>query len=110
MSTHGLSRRSFIHSAAAATVGLGVARSAHLRVQGANDRIVLAVMGTNGRGAQLAKLLSQQPGAEVGHICEVEDKAMAKVDHLGRPELQRFQDRGAGARRDLPRGARQPTR
>jgi len=78
MSTHGLSRRSFIHSAAAATVGLGVARSARLQAQGANARIVLAVMGTNGRGAQLARLLSQQPGAEVGYICEVEDKAMAK--------------------------------
>ena len=88
MTTHDITRRSFIQSAAAATVGVGVARSARLQAQGANDRIVLAVMGTNGRGAQLAKLLSQQPGAEVGYICDVEDKALARgspPSRAGRP-------------------------
>jgi len=65
MSTRDPSRRSFMQSAAIATVGLGVAGSAGLQAQGANDRIVLAVMGTNGRGAQLAKILSAQPGAEM---------------------------------------------
>jgi predicted dehydrogenase len=35
-------------------------------------------MGTNGRGAHLAKLYSRQPGVEVGWICDVEEKALAK--------------------------------
>ncbi|MFO7692001.1 MAG: Gfo/Idh/MocA family oxidoreductase [Vicinamibacterales bacterium] len=78
MASHEVSRRSFIQTTAAATVGLGVAGSVQLRAQGANDRIVLAVMGTNGRGAQLAKLLSGMPGSEVGFICDVDDEATAK--------------------------------
>ena len=40
---------------AAATVGPGVAGSASLRAQGANDRTLTAVIGTNGRGAQHAR-------------------------------------------------------
>ena len=78
MSSHDVSRRAFIQTTAAATVGLGVAGSAHLHAQGANDRIVLAVIGTNGRGAQHAKMFSRMPGVEVGFICDPEEKALAK--------------------------------
>jgi predicted dehydrogenase len=78
MAQHDVSRRSFIQTAAAATVGIGVTGRAGLRAQGANDRIVVAIMGTNGRGAQHAKLFSRVPGVEVGYICDVEEKALAK--------------------------------
>ncbi len=78
MTTHDISRRSFIQTAAAAAVGLGVTGSPGLRAQGANDRISVAVMGTNSRGAHLAKLFSRQPGVEVSWICDVEEKALAK--------------------------------
>ncbi len=78
MSSHDVSRRSFIQTTAAATVGLGVAGSASLHAQGANDRIVLAVIGTNGRGAQHAKMFSRMPGVEVGFICDPDEKALAK--------------------------------
>ena len=78
MGTNEVSRRSFIQTTAAATVGLGVAASDRLQARGANDRVVVAIMGTNGRGAQHAKLFSGMPGAEVGYICDVEEKALAK--------------------------------
>ena len=78
MSSHDVSRRSFIQTTAAATVGLGVAGSARLQAQGANDRIVVAIVGTNGRGAQHAKMFSRMPGVEVGFICDPEEKALAK--------------------------------
>jgi predicted dehydrogenase len=78
MAAHEVSRRAFIEKTAAATVGLGVAGSVHLRAQGANDRIVLAVMGVNGRGSQLARVLAGIPGVEVGCICDVDDSALAK--------------------------------
>ncbi len=73
-----VSRRTFIQATATATVGLGVSRAAAFQAAGANDRIVLAVAGTNGRGAQLARLLASLPGTEVGCICDVEEKALAK--------------------------------
>jgi len=76
--SHEVSRRSFIQSTAAATVGMSVSGASAFQASGANDRVVLAVVGTNGRGAQLAKLFSKLPGSEVGYICDVEEKALAK--------------------------------
>ncbi len=78
MSTNEVSRRSFIQTTAAATIGLGVSGAAAFQSKGANDRIVLAIVGTNGRGAQHAKMFSRMPGVEVGFICDVEDTALAK--------------------------------
>jgi len=76
--SHEVSRRSFIQATAAATVGMSVSGASAFQAKGANDRVVLAVVGTNGRGAQLAKLFSKLPGSEVGYICDVEEKALAK--------------------------------
>jgi predicted dehydrogenase len=79
MPSHDVSRRSFIQTATAATVGLGVAGApAILRAQGTGDKVVVAVMGVNGRGAQLARLFARAPNTEVGCLCEVDDKATAK--------------------------------
>ncbi len=76
--SHEVSRRSFIQATAAATVGMSVSGASAFQAGGANDRVLLAVVGTNGRGAQLAKLFSKLPGSEVGYICDVEEKALAK--------------------------------
>ena len=74
-------RREFVRSAAATGLGLSVApelaRTA-VRSASANDRITVAVMGTNSRGAALARTFARQPGAEVAFICDVEDGALAK--------------------------------
>jgi predicted dehydrogenase len=99
MTTHDVSRRSFIQTAAAATVGLGVTGSPHLHARGANDRIVLAVVGTNGRGAQHAKMFSRMPGVEVGWICDVEEKALAR----GLAAVSPSQDHPARLERDFRR-------
>ena len=56
MAPQEVSRRSFIQAVAAGTVGLSVTGAPALQAQGANDRIVLAVMGVNRRGAQSARI------------------------------------------------------
>ena len=78
MAPHEVSRRSFIQTAAAATVGFSAIGAPAIQAQGANDKIVLAVMGVNGRGSQLARLLAGMPNTEVGYIVDVDDKAIAK--------------------------------
>ena len=77
------SRRKFIKQAAAAGVGLTLGGSSlsarsYANVVGANERIQVAIMGTNGRGSGMARLFQQQPLANVIYICDVEEKAMAK--------------------------------
>ena len=76
--SHDVSRRSFIQTTAAATIGMGVSGASAFQARGANDKVVVAIVGTNGRGAQHAKMFSRLPGSEVAYICDVEEQALAK--------------------------------
>src|SRR4051812_12360207 len=79
------SRRKFIKnmtasSAAVAIGGIasGFSPKSYRKIIGANDRITVGVMGTNGRGAGMAANFAQQKNTEVIYICDVEEKALAK--------------------------------
>jgi predicted dehydrogenase len=74
-------RRDFVKSAAVTGVALNVApglAGATTRRPAPSDRVTVAVMGTNSRGAALARVFARQPDAEVGVICDVEEGALAK--------------------------------
>jgi hypothetical protein len=76
------SRRDFIRKTALAATGLsigGLAFSAksYARIAGSNERINLAVMGTNSRGAGMARLFQSFDTADVICVCDVDDKALA---------------------------------
>jgi predicted dehydrogenase len=92
-----LSRRSFVgRGLSAAALGAGTtllnrAESARaddkaaspdpkssINADAANNKLVLAVMGTNGRGTALASGFTKQSGAEVEWIIDVDDEAAAK--------------------------------
>ena len=54
------SRRNFIKKVAAGSsvmalggVGYGLSAASYSRIKGANDRIVMGIMGTNGRGKSI---------------------------------------------------------
>ncbi len=71
-------RRSFIRqgsllgAAAAAAVGsTGVVRAA--ADTSPNDKIVVGIMGTAGRGTALASLFASMPDAAVKYVCDVDD-------------------------------------
>jgi predicted dehydrogenase len=66
-----MDRRTFIKSSA---VALGAA--SHLVA--ANDKITVAVIGTNGRGLEHLGCLTDLPGVEVKYICDVDDRAITK--------------------------------
>ena len=79
------SRRSFIKKVAAGTsalaiggVGYGFSPASYSRIMGANDRIRMGIMGTNGRGKSMAANFALQKNTDVLCICDVEDKALAK--------------------------------
>ncbi len=75
-----VSRRGFLQVTVAsgagysALVGAGALRA----LENPNERIVVGVMGTNGRGARLAGLFASIAGCEVGYICDVDERAVAK--------------------------------
>ncbi|MCA9246842.1 MAG: Gfo/Idh/MocA family oxidoreductase [Planctomycetales bacterium] len=71
-----LNRRSFVHTSATAAATLAFARSA--AANRANNKLVAAVMGTNGRGSALARSFLALENTEVAYICDPEDGALAK--------------------------------
>ncbi len=79
------SRRKFIKKVAVGSsavaiggIGYGFSASSYSRIKGANERIIMGIMGTNGRGKSMAANFALQENTEVGYICDVEDKALAK--------------------------------
>lgn len=73
-------RRDFIKNTGAfiALGAMGFSAKSYGRIVGANDRIMVGVMGTNGRGSGMAANFARQKNTEVVYICDVEEKALAK--------------------------------
>ena len=66
-----LTRRTFLMSSAAAVAAAPSLTAA------ANDKIVVGVMGTGGRGTHLARSFAQQPNVEVAVVCDVDPARVA---------------------------------
>ena len=92
MSTY-KSRREFVKKAAVSAAGIGLLGSYSIPASGkvsVSDRVSVAVLGTNSRGAALASGFARTPGVEVSFICDVDDNAIAKgvdaVRKAGQPK------------------------
>jgi predicted dehydrogenase len=87
--TDSIDRRRFFGVAAA--VGLaagGTGRAARAARPGANETIVVGVMGTGGRGMGHAAEFAEMPGVEVAYACDVDTRRAA--------EAAKAVERGAG--------------
>jgi len=74
-----MDRREFIKAGAKGVAGLAAATTAlgaikPQRVLGANDRIVMAVIGINGRGREHYRQWVRIPGVEVKTLCDVDER------------------------------------
>ena len=76
MQRKNISRREFVRTAGLATAGVTILNFPIYGKMAPSNKVVLAVMGVNSRGAYLAKSFSQLPNVEVGYICDVEEKAI----------------------------------
>ena len=79
-------RRGFIKQMAATGVGLtfggmsfkASSAKSYANIIGSNERVNMAVMGTNGRGAGMARNFQSRKDVEMRYVCDVEEKALAK--------------------------------
>ncbi|HEX2475830.1 MAG TPA: Gfo/Idh/MocA family oxidoreductase, partial [Lacipirellulaceae bacterium] len=82
-----INRRRFLTTA---TASAAVLASRNIgRAASASDTVVLAIMGANNRGSQLATGFAQQTGAEIAYICDCDERAIktgidAATSHGGR--------------------------
>ena len=79
-------RREFIKNVAIGTAAVSVggvlpsfSAKSYNNIVGANDRIRMAAIGVNSRGNVLATGFAKETGCEVSHICDVDNRAMAKT-------------------------------
>src|SRR5580698_11176156 len=68
-------RREFLRNTSLATAGVTILNFPIRGKMAPSNKVVVAVMGVNSRGAYLAKSFSQLPNVEVAYICDVEAKA-----------------------------------
>src|SRR6476620_5163982 len=69
-----LSRRTFVVGSTAGLIALSTRRAA----ADANSTIVLALMGANNRGSQLATGFAKFKGVEFAYVCDPDERAIAK--------------------------------
>ncbi len=76
-----MERRNFIKTGTMAAAGVGLtAMNFPLfgRNFSPNEKVLVGVMGTNGRGLEHIKAYTKIPNVEIGWICDVEDTARNK--------------------------------
>src|SRR6266576_5680391 len=74
-----MKRRQFVKSVSATGLGLAAARSPLLALAGSPaEKVVVAVMGLNGRGTVLGRTFGKTPNAEVAYVCDVDSQVLAK--------------------------------
>ncbi|PWT97358.1 MAG: dehydrogenase [Bacteroidetes bacterium] len=86
-----MDRRKFIRNTSIASAGITILNFPVFGKNAPSNKVVVAVMGVNSRGAYLADCYSQLPNVEVAYICDVEEKAIENG-------LKSFKDKG----RQLP--------
>jgi predicted dehydrogenase len=76
-----VTRREFLHSAAAGAAGVALTSTARSygQIMGSNERLTFAVIGLNGRAeAHLSSLKANQKDARIAYVCDVESNILAK--------------------------------
>ena len=75
------SRRKFVKNTVIGSLGLTLASSAksYSKILGSNDRINVAVMGTNSRGHALTKVFIESENVNISYICDVDSNVVDKT-------------------------------
>lgn len=72
-----MKRREFVRQASITAAGITILNFPVFGKNAPSNKVVVAVMGVNSRGAYLAECFSKLPNVEVAYICDVEDAAIA---------------------------------
>ena len=71
-----MNRRKFLHQTSVAAAGITILNFPVFGKNAPSNKVVVAVMGVNSRGAYLAESYSKLDNVEVAYICDVEDSAI----------------------------------
>ncbi|HEY3220402.1 MAG TPA: Gfo/Idh/MocA family oxidoreductase [Gemmatimonadales bacterium] len=74
-----MKRRRFVKTVSSAAMGIVGARAPLFAKGSPSEKVVVCVMGLNGRGTVLAKTFAKTPNAEVAAVCDVDSAVLAKA-------------------------------
>src|SRR2546425_8686277 len=74
-----MKRRRFVKTVSSAGLGLLAARVPLFASGSPSEKVVVCVMGLNGRGTVLGKVFAKTPHAEVAAVCDVDATVLAKA-------------------------------
>lgn len=90
-----MNRRTFILGTTATGLALGM----NARADNATNKLVVGIMGTGGRGTQLAKSFAEQEGVEIAYTCDADIKraesassVVAKLGKTAPKAIQNFKE------------------
>src|SRR6186713_720908 len=72
-----MKRRDFIKNSSFATAGITFLNFPVFGKNAPSNKVQLAIMGVNSRGAYLAECFAGLPNVEIAYLCDVEEKAIA---------------------------------
>lgn len=72
-----MNRRDFIKNSSLATAGITILNFPVFGKNAPSNKVTVAVMGLNSRGAYLAECFAKLSNVEVAYLCDVEEKAIA---------------------------------
>ncbi len=91
-----MDRRHFLGAAASTGLGLAFAPTTRAADSQTPDKIVMAVIGTGGRGTPLAQTFAKQSGVEVAYVCDVDrnraGKAAEEVEKIAKKAPKTAED------------------
>jgi predicted dehydrogenase len=85
MTTHSLSRRSFLKAAGGAAAGVAALGVPAVNVLGANEQLAVGCIGTGGRCRALMKSLAEIPNVRMVAVCDIYDGALEEGRKLADP-------------------------
>src|SRR4051812_31858425 len=77
-----MNRRKFITTNAIAGTGLLVASplTSLFAFNGSpNEKVIMGIIGTNGRGSSLISMFEHVPNVEIGYICDVDENVLNRT-------------------------------
>ena len=72
-----MNRRNFIKNTSLATAGVTILNFPVFGKNAPSNKVIVAVMGVNSRGAYLAESFAKLPNVEIAYLCDVEEQAIA---------------------------------
>ena len=84
-----MQRRQFLGSATAVATAAALGAQ---RIRGANDRVVVGLIGCGGRGRYVAGLMREAPGVEYGAVADVYLTNAERAKEWAGPQAQAYQD------------------